>query len=124
MKNLLTMIFLITLTINNSFADNIVPIKLDEPAPFSGYVITKERLTEAYKAEKKVVLLEDLKLTQDSLIKYHKDDAAEQRSQLSKAKFKSNLYNIGYFLLGVVLSSYAFKVSEDIRKWVSYYLYY
>ena len=107
---------LIALLTNIAFAGNIEPIKLDEPAPFSGYVITKERLKEAYKAEKKVIVLEDLKLTQDNLIKYQKDDASRQRRKLSEAKFKTNLYNIGYFVLGVVLSSYAFKVSQEIQK--------
>ena len=116
MRRILYVILLSILTINFSFAQTTTYLKMDEKAPFSGILMSKNRAEKALKAEKKIVVLEDLKLTQDSIIEYHKDDAKTQRRKLSQAKFKSNLYNIGYFFLGVILSSYAFRVSEDIRK--------
>jgi len=114
MKNFLIMILLIISTTSN--AQDAVLIEKDSPAPFSGVLLTKERAEKAVKAEKSNLLLKDLSLHKDSLIKYYKEDASLQRKRLSSEKFKNNIYNVGYFLLGVVITSYAFKIQQEISK--------
>lgn len=114
MKKLILMMSMITL-ISSSFAQSII-VKKGDTVPYDGILLTKERAEKAMKAEKAKIVLEDLKFTQEKLIKYHKDDAALQRKRLSKEQFKSNIYNVGYFVLGVVLASYAFKIQQEINK--------
>jgi hypothetical protein len=110
------MIFLILLTTNSSFSQDAVKLKMGTEAPFTGFLVTKDRMVVLKKQANRIGTLERLRIVNDDIIEYHKDDAKTQRRKLSQAKFKSNLYNIGYFCLGVILSSYAFKVSQEINK--------
>ena len=112
MKNLVMMIFLIT-SINNSFADSIKLEKGNE-APFTGFLIEKDRVEELVKAEKQNIVLKDLRITQDEIIEYHKQDARVQRRKLSEAKFDTFLANAGYFVLGAVLTGLTFKLNQKI----------
>lgn len=105
---------LIILSFQLVFAQNATTLQKGDIAPHSGILLTKERAEQAMKAEKKVIVLEDLKLTQDQLIDYHKEDAMRQRRKLSKAEFDSNVKAIGMFVLGVVLAGVAFKLSDKI----------
>ena len=110
-------VLMITLIISiNSFAQNAVKLNKGEVAPFTGALVKPDRLDKLVKAEKAEAVLRDLRTTHESIIKFHKEDAQRQREKLSRAEFKSNLYNIGYFVLGVVLASYAFKVQQEINK--------
>lgn len=113
MKKFLLMILLIISTISN--AQEAVFLKKDQVVPFDGILMTKERAEVAMKAEKSNIVLKDLSLSQESLINYYKKDSEFQREELSKAKFKSHIYNIGYFILGVVITSYAFKIQNNIN---------
>lgn len=109
-------LIVLILLINSAFAQNAVSLNKDQKAPFEGVLLTKERAEKAVKAEKRQIVLEDLRISQEELIKYHRKDAALQRRKLSQAKFESHVYNIAYFLLGVVITGYAFKIQEDIRR--------
>ncbi len=113
---MLKVLVIVSFLLNNSFAQSTILNKGDT-APYTGVLLTKERAEKAMKAEKAKIVLEDLRFTQERLIKYHKDDASLQRKKLSQEKFKSNIYNIGYFVLGVVLASYAFKIQQEINRW-------
>lgn len=110
-----TYILMILFLMSNCFAKSTILNKGDV-APYTGILLTKERAEKAMKAEKAEAVLRDLKVTHESLIKFHKEDAQRQRERLSEARFKSNVYNIGYFVLGVVLASYAFKIQQEISK--------
>ena len=57
-------------------------------------------------------VLEDLKIRQEELIDYYRTDAKVQRKKLTSAKFDSNLKAIGYFVLGSLMTAFAFKVAE------------
>ena len=115
MKKIAILILLIILT-TNSFAQEAALLQKNDPAPFSGILLKKERAEKAMKAEKKIIVLEDLRLSEKTLTEYYKKDAERQRSRLSEAKFKSNIYNIGYFVLGVFVTSYAFKIQQEINR--------
>jgi len=106
---------LILLLISNSvFAQNAVPLNQDDPAPFTGVLVTSGKLVELDKAARKSIVLKDLSLTQEELIKYHKASAKDYRERLSDAKFDSFISNTGYLILGVLLASFAFKVSGKV----------
>ena len=107
------MIMLIT-SINNSFAQNAVTLNKGDTAPFKGALVAPERLDKLVKAEKSNIVLKDLRITQDEIIEYHKDQSRRYRKRLSEAKFDSFISNTGYFLLGVVLTGFAFKLSGKI----------
>lgn len=115
MKKITILILSIILT-TTSFAQDAALLKKDEKAPFDGILLKKERAEKAMKAEKKLIVLQDLSLSQKDLIRYYKEDAQRQRDKLSEAKFKDSLYNTGYFILGVVLASYAFKIQNEIGR--------
>ncbi len=112
MKKILLVIMLITSI--NSHSQNAVLIEEGEPAQFTGTLIKNERLDKLVKAEKSNIVLKDLRLSQEELIKYHKEDAKLQRRKLSEAKFDSWISNAGFFALGVILTGFAFKVNQKI----------
>ena len=113
MKLLNTLILTLLLT-NSAFAQNAVKLKSGEAAPFAGVLLTEERATEAVKAEKSNIVLKDLRATQDELIDYHKDNARLYRKRLAEAKFNSFWTNTGFFVLGVFLTGFAFKVNQKV----------
>jgi hypothetical protein len=115
MKIIVLLILSITL-IKSSYANDAILVKKDEVVPFDGILLTKERAEDAMKAEKKVIVLQDLQLTQKQLIEYYKKDAQLQRDKLSQAKFKDSMYNTGYFVLGVFLASFAFKIQNEVNR--------
>jgi hypothetical protein len=111
MKELIVIIILIS---NSAFAQNAVTLNKGDITPFSGILVKSERLDKLVKAEQSNVVLSDLRISQDELIDFHKQDARTQRNKLSKAEFKGFLANTGYFVLGVIITGFAFKVNQKI----------
>lgn len=112
MKILILILILFT---SSAFAQNAVLLEKDQKAPFSGTLVKNERLDRLIKAEKKNIVLSDLRIAQDELIEYHKADAKRQRKRLSEAKFEAFWTNAGYFLLGCVLTSVSFKIAQEVQ---------
>lgn len=112
---ILTLMMLLIVSINDTFAQNAVRLDKGEPAPFVGVLVTSEKLVELDKAQRKSIVLSDLRLHQQDIIEYHKDDARLQRKRLSEAKYDSWLGNVGYFLLGTILTGVAFTVADKFR---------
>lgn len=102
------------LSINLVFAQNAVKLNKGDTANFDGILVKQERLDKLVKAEKKNIVLEDLRITQDELIDYHRDSARLYRKRLAEAKFNSFWTNTGYFVLGVVLTGLTFKINQKI----------
>lgn len=111
MKTLILSLIFLT----QALAQNSVTVKQGDPAPFDGHVVKKERLVELIKAEKKVITLKDLSITQDEIIDYHKGEAKRYREKLSEAKFDSWVSNVGFLLLGVAVTSLAFKITYEVN---------
>lgn len=95
-------------------AQNSVTIKKGEVADFDGHLVKKERLVELIKAEKKNIVLKDLAYTQEEITEYHKDQAREYRKKLRREEFRSFWVGVGYFTLGVLVTGFAFKMSNKI----------
>ncbi len=109
-----TLILIMLLLSNTVFAQNSTVLNEGDIAPYKGVLLTPERAEKAVKAEKANIVLKDLRVAHMELIRYHKDDAKLSRKRLSEAEFDSNLKSIGMFVLGVVLTGFAFKVNQKI----------
>ena len=107
------MLILAILT-TNSFAQNAAKIDKGEKSPFSGIVVKEDIFNGLVKSDKKVLKLEDLRVVQDDLIDYHKDEAKKYRKELTKEKIGSTLSSTGYFVLGVVIASLGFKIQQTV----------
>lgn len=114
MKNLIMILLLTTLTVNSAISQDALFVDKGEPAPFSGILLTKERAEKAIKAEKKVIVLEDLRLTEKQLKEHYKDLAEKERNHRVKSELYNNVKNIGYFALGTILAAFAFKTVQKI----------
>lgn len=104
------------LTFNLCYAENSVIIKKGEEASFDGYLVKKGRVEELIKAEKKSLTLEKLRIVQDDMIEYYKEDAKNSRKKLTEAKWNGFWENTGYFLIGCIITSVAFKVNQEIQR--------
>lgn len=111
---MLRVFLIVCLLSNTAFAQNAVKLDKGEKAPFSGALVVEETLDELVKAKKSNIVLKDLRITQDEIIEYHKDQARTYRKKLSQAKWDGFWSNTGYFILGVVLTGFAFKVNQKI----------
>ena len=109
-----TLILIMLLLSNTVFAQSSTILNRGDIAPYKGILLTHERAEKATKAEKANIVLKDLRIAHMELIRYHKDDAKLSRKRLSEAEFDSNLKSIGMFVLGVVLTGFAFKVNQKI----------
>lgn len=114
MKKLIVLLTMLIISIN-SFAQNAILLEKDQKAPFSGTLVKNERLDKLIKAEKRELVLKDLGLAKDELIEYHKKDAQTQRKKLREAKFDSFISNVGYFLVGCILTSVSFKIAQEVK---------
>lgn len=115
MKILILILTSITL-ITSSFAKNATTVTKGEKSPFTGVLLKEKVFNDLVKSDKKVLKLEDLRITQDQLIKYHKEEASMYRKELTKEKIGNSFTNIGYFVLGVLVTSFAFKIQRGVDK--------
>jgi len=113
MKKMISILLLITSI--SSQANDAIKLNKGDKAPFTGALVKEERLNKLVKAEKKVLILNDISATKDDLIELYKKDANNQRLKLSAAKFDSNLKSIGMFVLGVVITGYTMRAIENNR---------
>lgn len=113
MKKLISILCWIVL-INSSFAQNTVKIKKGEVAIFDGVLITEEKLIELDKAQRSNIALKDIGISKDEIIEFHKADARTQRNKLSRAEFRGFWTNTGYFLVGVLITGFTFKINQKI----------
>lgn len=97
-------------------AQNLTNLDKGQVAPFSGKLIKVEIVEKLVKDSKKVIVLEDLRMAQESLIEYHKQDAKVSRRRLSEAKFDSYMNVLGSFLVGVLATSIAFRINSEVNR--------
>jgi hypothetical protein len=108
------LILILILITNTAFAQNSTTLTKGDTAPFSGVLLTKDRAEKAVKAEKANIVLKDLRISQEELTEYHRQDARIQRRKLSEAKFSGFMSNTLYFVVGVLVTGFAFKVNQKI----------
>jgi hypothetical protein len=112
MKLLLILIFLV----NTAFAQDAIIIQEGEVAEFTGILMSRERATEALRAEKSNLVLKDLQVAQEELTEYHRQAARDARTELSKSQVKGYMHVIGAFILGVVVTGFAAKMNNKIQE--------
>lgn len=119
MKTLIAVLMLFSF----SCRADIVLLKKGESAPFEGALVDQAQMKEF--RENKVQLdlevkqntaLKELNLRLDEKIDYHKAETRALEKTLSEVKFKSHMTNIGYFVLGVALTSLATKFAMETVK--------
>lgn len=115
MRKWILSLLIITLTTSQVFAQSTI-LEKGDTAPYKGLLLTPERAEKAAKAEKRVIVLEDLRIAQNELIEFHKDQVKVTRRKLSEAKWDGFWSNTGYFLLGCVLTSVAFKMNKEVMR--------
>jgi hypothetical protein len=112
MKLLLILIFLV----NTAFAQDAIIIQEGEVAEFTGILMSRERATEALRAEKANLVLKDLQVAQEELTEYHRQAARAARTELTKSQVKGYMHVIGAFILGVVVTGFAAKMNNKIQE--------
>lgn len=110
MKKILISLLIIS---NLSFAQNAVILNKGEAAPFKGALVKEETLDSLVKSDKKVIKLEQLRLTQEQMTNYYKKEAEMSREQAHIERTRSDLKSIGSFILGCVLTGLAAKVAIE-----------
>jgi hypothetical protein len=98
----------------------IVALKKGDIAPFEGALVDVNQMKEFREHKTKLDLevkqneaLKTLNLRLEEKIDFHKAETRAVEKELTKTKFNSNLTNIGYFVLGVALTSLATKFAID-----------
>jgi len=112
----LTLLLITSIISTSSFAQTATLLEQGEPAPFTGTLVTNERVDKLIKAEKKVIVLEDLRITQEQLIEFHKDQARVTRRKLTEAKYDSYMNVLGAFFIGVLATSVAIRVNKEVMR--------
>lgn len=82
------LILLVTFILTLQMAKAQVAYKVEKgkPSPISGVIITEEKVIELYKAEKKVIVLEDLRIHDKELVNVYKGHSKDLREDVIKAQ--------------------------------------
>jgi hypothetical protein len=116
---------LIVLLLTFSFAcrSEITALKKGDVAPFEGALVSVDQMREFREHKTKLDLeikqneaLKTLNLRLEEKIDFHRAETRQVERELTKTRFKGNVYNIGYFVLGVVLTGFAAKAAIESTK--------
>lgn len=121
---MLSIILTIILTLNTSFAcDNVQEIKQGVPAKCDGWLIKEsqmQKFTKTYDEHKllteKSALLEQRKVLTDIELDIYKSNNKQLQKEVSRMEDKAFYSNIGYFVLGVLMTGFAAKVAIESSK--------
>lgn len=116
MKYLLVLLMLST----SLQAQEIVHLKKGDIAPFEGALADAEQMRVFRENKTKLDLevkqneaLKTLNLRLEEKIEFHKYETRQVERELTNVKVRSNITNIGYFVLGVALTSLATKFAIE-----------
>ena len=96
----------ILITPTTSIAQTAFRIKKGEPSPIDGIVITEEKAIELYKAEKRVVVLSDLRIAEQERAEFYKRKADNITLELKKSEQELFWYKVG---AGVISGLFIYK---------------
>lgn len=99
---------LVLLLIIPTLSMSTVAQKIDkgQPAPFNGVIITEEKAVELYKAEKKVIVLEDLRLTEKELSEVYLKKTKDLSLKLNRSESELFWYKVG---IGVLVGAFVYR---------------
>lgn len=106
----LLLIFLLSF---NTYAQTATALKKGDKAPFNGILITEEKAIELDKAERKVLVLSDLRIADKELSEHYRQSAKDAHKKLNKAKFEAYTSGAIGFTLGVLITCFAFKIVQE-----------
>lgn len=72
-------------------------------APFTGVLITEDKVIDLYKKEQKNIVLEDLKIDQEQLIDKYKVHTKDLEKKLDNSKSNVFWSRVGFFILGAIV---------------------
>lgn len=124
LRNILLLIIALALFsfINANGAD-IVKLEEGDKAPFTGALVSPDRLNEFRQLdetnrllEKKILTMRDLGVVMESRVDLNKKLAEEYKIEYTKSEAKRSLTNLGHFLLGVAITTVAFKIAQEAQE--------
>jgi len=94
---------LLLLFISSSFvySNDAVLLKKGNEAPFTGVLVSEQRLDRLVTAEKSNLTLKDLRLIDGDIIKYQNDQIKQLNSEITKKEWSSIGQSLLMFILGV-----------------------
>jgi len=104
-------------------AEDVVLLNKDQPAPFTGFLVTKEKVEKIYhldldlqlKTKESEIYKQQLLLTQDQL-KRNNEFIDTQSKRIVEMQDNSIFTKIGYFILGsIVTGAIAYGVTTTLR---------
>lgn len=110
------------LSIQVSFAQQMVILDKGQEAPFKGILndskqmkVFRQANEEKKLLDKKVQGLELLKVRQEELIKIHSDEAKHARTQYRREQVSNTWNRVLWFSLGILVTGVAFKVANETK---------
>jgi hypothetical protein len=121
---IIILICLIFITTECVKAQTLVKLEKDTPAPFTGVLVDQTQMKEFRAIDTRLKLMEtqnsslkELNLRLEDRITYYRKESSSRDAELTRVKFKSFWTNVGYFTLGVLITSFAAKAAiESTRK--------
>lgn len=114
------LVFLLTF---NCFAQDIVELNKGDAAPFRGALVSPEQMQEfrQINEDKKRVDLQNIKLkdladVNEQRIDFYKSEVKNVQNQFARERTKHFFEKIGYFALGVVVTSVAAKAAIEASR--------
>lgn len=115
---MLKSILILLIASNLAFSASVVPIKKGDIAQFSGALVTAEKLDQFRKTDelaklrvKQIQNLRDLSIVKDQRIEFYQRQVTVTRRELFKSDSKRFMTNVGYFVLGTLLTGFAAKAA-------------
>lgn len=118
-KTIVWIITSITLT-TTSFSQDVVKLNKGDQAPFTGALMSESKTNELRKNDeqrkllvKENLTLKDLRLLDAEKLDIYKNRLNTTEKELNKASTRRFFSNIGYFVLGVVITGVAAKAAIE-----------
>lgn len=119
-RNILVFITLLLIISECAVGQTLLKLNKDEPAPFTGVLVDQEQMKEFRAIDTRLKLMErqndslkELNLRLEDRIVYYRKEAGAREAELTRVKFKSFWTNVGYFALGVIITSVAAKAAIE-----------
>lgn len=111
----------LSFTLISGYSQDIVILEKDQKAPYKGALVPPKKLDEMRQNDeqrkiliKQNITLKELNVVLNDRVELNKDLAEDYRVQVSKAESRRYWSNIGNFLLGVLATSLAFRVTQEV----------
>ena len=123
-RNILLLIIALALfSFMTAKSADLVKLEEGDKAPFTGALVSPERLNEFRQIdetnrllEKKILTMRDLGVVMESRVDLNKKLAEEYKIEYTKSESKRSMTNLGHFLLGIAITTLAFKIAQEAQE--------